>query len=84
MPENIESRVRALIAKHLGRPETDLRAEARMVEDLGADSLDLVELLQILEDEFQTSVDERDAAKLRTVSDIIDYVGRLQMAAPAT
>jgi acyl carrier protein len=75
--DDIEMRVRATIAAHLCRPEEQVKLEARLVEDLKADSLDLVELLQRLEEEFHTTVDEKRAAALRTVSDVVDYVREL-------
>jgi acyl carrier protein len=82
--EEIDRRVRTTIATHLSRPEADVRPEARLVEDLHADSLDVVELLQRLEEEFDTTVDDDRALALRTVGDVIRYVQELQAPAVAT
>jgi acyl carrier protein len=79
--EEIDRRVRATIAAHLSRPEADVRPDVRLIEDLHADSLDIVELLQRLEEEFDTTVDDDRAAALRTVGDVIAYV--LELQAPA-
>jgi acyl carrier protein len=80
----IDRRVQATIAAHLSRPEEQVRPEARLIEDLHADSLDIVELLQRLEEEFNTTVDDNRAAALRTVGDVIAYVRELQAPAGAT
>jgi acyl carrier protein len=82
--DEIEMRVRATIAAHLCRAEELVTPEARLIEDLKADSLDLVELLQRLEEEFQTTVDEKRAAALRTVNDVVAYVRELQSTRVAT
>jgi acyl carrier protein len=82
--EEIDQRVRATIAAHLSRPEEQVRPEVRLIEDLHADSLDVVELLQRLEEEFNTTVDDERAAAFRTVGDVIEYLRELQAPAGAT
>ena len=78
MGDSTELQVRTLIAKHLGQPLDDVTPASRIMEDLGADSLDLAELLQQLEDVFETHVDERDASKFQTVADIVAYIDGLR------
>jgi acyl carrier protein len=81
--DDVEVRVRATIAAHLSRAEELVVPEAKLIDDLKADSLDLVELLQRLEEEFHMTVDEKRAAQLRTVGDVIQYVCELQSAQAA-
>ena len=70
----IEERVKSVIAEQLGvRPE-EVTLEASFVEDLGADSLDLVELTMALEEEFGIEIPDEDAEKLLTVQDVCIYV----------
>ena len=71
---SIEERVSSIIADHLGVAESDIKAEASFIDDLGADSLDLVELIMTLEDEFQTDIPDHEAEKIRTVGDALQYV----------
>jgi acyl carrier protein len=78
--DEIETRVRATIATHLCRSEEQVNPEARLIEDLKADSLDFVELLQRLEEEFHVNVDEQRASTCRTVRDVVSYVRELQSA----
>jgi acyl carrier protein len=75
--EFIESRVRELIADHLSKAADQMKPETRIVEDLGADSLDIVELLLRIGDEFDTELDEREAANLVTIGDVSAYVARI-------
>lgn len=81
--DDVEMRVRATIAAHLSRSEELVVPEAKLIDDLKADSLDLVELLQRLEEEFHTTVDEKRAAQMRTVGDVVQYVRELQSAQAA-
>jgi len=67
-------RVKKLLSKQLGIKEDKIKAESRIVEDLGADSLDVVELLMTLEDEFNISVTDEEAASLKTVQDILNIL----------
>ena len=63
-----------VVKEQLGAPEEAVRPEASFVEDLGADSLDLVELGQAFEDEFSLSIPEEECVKLRTVQDAVTYI----------
>jgi acyl carrier protein len=74
MNQAIERRIVILLTEHLDRAPGEVHAGSRLFEDLGADSLDIMRFLQVLEDEFATLLDERDALKLRTVGDFIVYV----------
>ncbi len=71
---NIETRVRSIIADQLGLSEDDIKPESKFIEDLGADSLDIVELIMAMEEEFQTEIPDEEAEKIRTVGDAIEYV----------
>lgn len=70
----IESRIKAIIADQLGVSEEEVRPEARFIEDLGADSLDIVELIMAMEEEFETEIPDEEAEKILTVGDTIEYV----------
>lgn len=71
---NIESRVKALVASQLGISEADVKDESAFVEDLGADSLDEVEIVMAIEDEFEIQIGDTDAEKIKTVQQAIDYL----------
>ena len=71
---DIEARVKKIIAEQLGVPEADVSNEKAFVADLGADSLDTVELVMALEEEFETEIPDEDAEKITTVQQAIDYV----------
>ena len=66
-----------IVINKLGVDETKVTSEAKFIEDLGADSLDTVELLMALEEKFDCEIDEADAEKLTKVSDIVSYVEAL-------
>ncbi len=70
----IEERVKKIIAEQLDVDESKLVPEASFVEDLGADSLDTVELVMALEEQFGTEIPDEDAQRIITVKDAIDYV----------
>lgn len=70
----IESRVKKIVVEQLGVKEEDLKPEASFVEDLGADSLDTVELVMALEEEFETEIPDEKAEKITTIKDAIDYI----------
>jgi len=72
---NVEERVKTIIAKQLGVEAGKVVPKASFVEDLGADSLDTVELVMALEEHFETEIPDEDAQKILTVQDAIDYVG---------
>jgi acyl carrier protein len=71
---NIEERVRKIIIEQLGVKEEEVKSEASFVDDLGADSLDTVELVMALEEEFDTEIPDEEAEKITTVQSAIDYV----------
>ncbi|MFT5713146.1 MAG: acyl carrier protein [Glaciecola sp.] len=71
---NIEERVRKIIIEQLGVKEEDVKSEASFVDDLGADSLDTVELVMALEEEFDTEIPDEEAEKITTVQSAIDYI----------
>lgn len=72
--DNIEQRVKKIVAEQLGVNEADIKTESSFVDDLGADSLDTVELVMALEDEFETEIPDDQAEKITTVQQAIDYV----------
>lgn len=69
-----ESRVKKIIVDQLGVSEDEVKAEASFVEDLGADSLDTVEMVMAFEEEFAIEIPDEDAEKIRTVQGAIDYI----------
>jgi acyl carrier protein len=71
---DIEARVKKIVAEQLGVNEADIKIESSFVDDLGADSLDTVELVMALEDAFETEIPDEDAEKITTVQQAIDYV----------
>ncbi|NUY57459.1 acyl carrier protein [Salinivibrio sp. MA351] len=71
---NIEERVKKIIIEQLGVDEAEVKNEASFVDDLGADSLDTVELVMALEEEFDTEIPDEEAEKITTVQAAIDYV----------
>ncbi len=71
---NIEERVKKIVCEQLGVKEEDVKPSSSFVDDLGADSLDTVELVMALEEEFETEIPDEDAEKLTTVQEAIDYI----------
>jgi len=71
---NIEERVKKIVAEQLGVKEEEVKPEASFVDDLGADSLDTVELVMALEEEFETEIPDEDAEKIAKVEDAINYI----------
>lgn len=71
---SIEERVKNIIVEQLGVKEEEVKSEASFVEDLGADSLDTVELVMALEENFDIEIPDEDAEKITTVQSAIDYV----------
>lgn len=72
--ENVEQRVKKIVAEQLGVKEGDVKNESSFVNDLGADSLDTVELVMALEEKFETEIPDEDAEKITTVQQTIDYI----------
>ena len=71
---SIEERVKKIVAEQLGVKEEEVKNEASFVEDLGADSLDTVELVMALEEEFETEIPDEEAEKITTVQLACDYI----------
>jgi acyl carrier protein len=71
---SVEDKVRKIIAEKLGVDMEEVVPEASFVDDLGADSLDLVELIMSMEEEFDTDIPDEDAEKIQTVQDAYNYV----------
>jgi acyl carrier protein len=71
---NVEERVKKIIVEQLGVNEDEVTPEASFVDDLGADSLDTVELVMALEEEFDTEIPDEEAEKITTVQAAIDYI----------
>jgi len=70
----IEARVKKIVVEQLGVKEDEVTTEASFVDDLGADSLDTVELVMALEEEFDTEIPDEDAEKIITIKDAVAYV----------
>jgi acyl carrier protein len=71
---SIEDRVKKIVAEQLGVKEDEVRPSSNFTEDLGADSLDIVELVMALEEEFETEIPDSEAESITTVQAAIDYV----------
>ena len=71
---DIEARVKKIVAEQLGVNEAEVKTASSFVDDLGADSVDNVELLMALEDEFGTEIPDEEAEKITTVQQAIDFV----------
>jgi len=74
MRMNVEEKVKNIIVEQLGVSVDEVVPEASFVDDLGADSLDLVELVMVLEEEFGKEIPDEDAEKIQTVQDAIKYI----------
>ena len=73
---SVEERVIAMVAEQLGVKEEDVQLNSSFVEDLGADSLDTVELIMALEEEFDAEIPDEDAEKISTVQDAVTYINQ--------
>ena len=71
---DIEARVKKIIAEQLGVNEAEIKNDSSFVDDLGADSLDTVELVMALEEEFETEIPDEEAEKITTVQQAVDYI----------
>jgi len=74
MTKNIASKVKKMVADHLGVDELKVTEEANFVDDLGADSLDTVELVMAFEEEFGSEISDSEAEKILTVGDAIKFI----------
>jgi len=77
----IEERVKKIVVEQLGVKEAEVSNDASFVDDLGADSLDTVELVMALEEEFETEIPDEEAEKITTVQQAIDYINKNVKAA---
>ena len=74
MPDNTEEKVKDIIVEQLSVTPDQVKPEAKFIEDLGADSLDTVELVMAFEEEFEIEVPDEEAEKLTSVGDVISYI----------
>ncbi|NPA53602.1 MAG: acyl carrier protein [Aquificae bacterium] len=70
----MEERIKEIIADQLGIDVNQIKPESKFVDDLGADSLDVVELIMAFEEEFDVEIPDEDAEKIQTVADVINYI----------
>ncbi len=72
--EEVFEKVKEIIVEQLNSPENTVTLEASFIDDLGADSLDIVELIMALEEEFDMEIPDADAEKIVTVNDVVEYI----------
>ncbi len=70
-------RIRTIIAEELDVDKASIEPQSKLADDLGADSLDAVELIMAIEEEFDVEIDDNDATKIKTVQDIVDYLEKV-------
>jgi acyl carrier protein len=74
MTDSIEAKVKAIIADQLGVGEDEIKPTSAFIEDLGADSLDIVELVMAMEEEFEVEIPDEEAENIKTVQNAVDYI----------
>lgn len=72
----VENKVKKIIVDQLGVTDDEVKPEASFVDDLGADSLDTVEMVMAFEEEFNIEIPDEDAEKIKTVKDAVDYINK--------
>jgi len=70
----VEAKVKSIIAEQLGVGEDEIKAESAFIEDLGADSLDIVELVMAMEEEFEVEIPDEEAEHIKTVRDAVNFI----------
>jgi acyl carrier protein len=78
----ILAKVKEMVASHLGKSEDEITPDSSFIEDLGADSLDLVELIMSMEDEFELEISDEDAENIITVQDAVNFIQKSVESAP--
>ena len=71
---NVEAKVKGIIAEQLGVAEEEIKITSSFIEDLGADSLDIVELVMAMEEEFEVEIPDDEAEKIKTVQDAVSFI----------
>ena len=71
---NVEQKVKGIIAEQLGVAEDEIKTTSSFIEDLGADSLDIVELVMAMEEEFEVEIPDEEAENIKTVQNAVDYI----------
>ena len=71
---SVEKRVREIVAEQLERDLNEVKGESSFIDDLGADSLDIVELVMKMEEEFSIEIPDEEAEKIKTVNDVVNYI----------
>ena len=71
---NVEQKIRGIIAEQLGVAEDEIKTTSSFIEDLGADSLDIVELVMAMEEEFEVEIPDEEAENIKTVQDAINFI----------
>lgn len=80
MASSIEEKVRAIVCEQLGVSDSEVTLESSFIEDLGADSLDIVELVMALEEHYDLEIPDEEAEKIRTIQDVITFIENHQAA----
>ncbi|HEY7585333.1 MAG TPA: acyl carrier protein [Candidatus Deferrimicrobiaceae bacterium] len=71
---SVEKKVKEIVAEQLGKDEGEITTSASFIDDLGADSLDIVELVMKMEEEFGIEIPDEEAEKIKTVNDVVEYI----------